>query len=610
MRVEDIFEFIDNVLGLKRLSNIIVLLTSSILVFSASLYILCMATRRQVGIEHAVEDNRRFKLFIALYACTVLLMVFGLVQSLIEYYISSSLIIALIIYIDILMLTYIWFNGTKEFPFLFLFFTSSLLFTHFFSSKAVLNGVDSTETMADTLQIYYEGSFRFSRHAGWYDWAPVDAIMKIFLLNILGVSDPYDPTVTTLMYSALSISILTYIFAFVKNFRGNFIKNSIIAILLLVVHPYSLLVGMSTPPTNFSLVFSLFAIMLASRIIYNIGSSATNRVLILLFIIFAAQAVLAHLKSIIIPIYLLTFSIYLKMSRMNDKPVKYIGFLVLISIVLFLLKSVYPPVLSGILGLVNVIVEGITTFLFGGWSRDIIVYQGGPPPPKSTLFSFAAFPGFMTAIFFIEFIRVYKGEKGDMFSVLVLSVVLILSLVAVVTNLVKPQSRYLGYPSIVLGSFQCLIYLSRMPIHSKWKYALVIMLGIMCLTSIFSPNAMVEHYNVFTGGRRPRVENFVLSSYLLNNVDPEYVVKVFYKLEKARLNLYFTPDILYYGHPYHHINILLVEKFLISGLIDARSYWDFTGEKSFAKYAGSIVMLDALNESIVFNGWKWVMTWK
>ena len=132
----------------------------------------------------------------------------------------------------------------------------------------------------------------------------------------------------------------------------------------------------------------------------------------------------------------------------------------------------------------------------------------------------------------------------------------------------------------------------------------------MCLSSILSPNAMIEHYNVFTGGRWPREENFILSRYLLDHVDPEYVIRVFHGLDRAKLYLYFTPDILYYGHPYHHIEVLITEKFLIPGLINARSYWDFYGGRLFVRYAGYIDPVKISEGSTIFTGWKWVIVWE
>jgi len=131
----------------------------------------------------------------------------------------------------------------------------------------------------------------------------------------------------------------------------------------------------------------------------------------------------------------------------------------------------------------------------------------------------------------------------------------------------------------------------------------------MCLSSVLSPNAMIEQYNVFTGGRWPREENFVLSRFLIDHVSLEYVAKVFNGWERARLNLYFAHDISYYGYPYHHINVLLTERLLIPRLIDARSYWDFVG-RLFVNYSGFVDSIDVSSEDIIFSGWRWVMTWR
>jgi hypothetical protein len=121
---------------------------------------------------------------------------------------------------------------------------------------------------------------------------------------------------------------------------------------------------------------------------------------------------------------------------------------------------------------------------------------------------------------------------------------------------------------------------------------------------------MIEQYKIFTGGRWPRIENFILSRYLIYNVDIEYVINVFYGREEAKLYLYFAPGISYYGYPFHHINVLLTERFLIPGVINTRSYWDFFGGRLFVKYASYINYTKIMNECIVFNGWKWIMTWE
>jgi hypothetical protein len=128
------------------------------------------------------------------------------------------------------------------------------------------------------------------------------------------------------------------------------------------------------------------------------------------------------------------------------------------------------------------------------------------------------------------------------------------------------------------------------------------------LFTLFSPNTLIEQYNIFTGGRWARIENFILSKIVVYNVDQHYVEDTYYGVIKTMLYVYFYPDILYYGHPYHQIDVLFTQRFLIPGIINVRSYWDVYN-RYFIAYGGYLnnSMVGASN--IVINGWKWVVTW-
>jgi len=618
MHVEDLFRFIDKILGLNRISNIAVLIVSAVIAFFLTLLIL-----HKVRHEYSnnIEQNTfsyRNAVFIvsAMYLWTAILMIIGMSSSVYRYKVDIVLILGLAIYVCTLVFTIILpltlLKRSRHLSFTLLFTVSTLLYVLFFSSKVLLNGVEANETTVDTLQIYYEGYWRFSRHASWYDLAPIDAVVKVFLLHVLGINNPYDAVITTLMYGTLSFSMVTFMFEFTKNLFSDSIKGWSIVILLMSIHPYALLIDMSTPPTNFSLVFSILAIMIISKSIYM--NARTNYATLISFTIFIASAMLAHPIAIMIPAYLLAAS--LAISTYNPAKIRINNVIyssTMISVILFLTKLVFTGVVLGARGLIDAILKGLTVFLSVEQPIDVMAYEGSPnPPPKSTLFSFAGFIGFVSAIFLIELIKLMMGRKGDKTTVFVMGTSLLLIVAGAITNMISSSSRYLAVPGIALGSFQSIIYLSNIiknSSYSKWKNILAMMIGTMCLASVLSPNAMIEEYNIFTGGRWPRIENFILSHYLVYHVDPRYVANVFYGWEKAKLNLYFAQDILYYGHPYHHIDVLLTERFLIPGIINARSYWDFSGGRLFLKYAGYIDYTKIINESVIFNGWKWIMTW-
>jgi hypothetical protein len=618
MHVEDLFRFIDKILGLNRISNIAVLIVSAIVVFSLTLLILHKIRREYSNNikQNTFSYRDATPIVSAMYLWATILMIIGISSSVYWYKVDIVLILGLTIYVCSLIFTIIFshalFKGSRHYPLTLLFTVSTFLYALFFSSKVLLNGVEASETTVDTLQIYYEGYWRFSRHASWYDLAPVDAIIKVFLLYVLGVNNPFDAVITTLMYGTLAFSIIIFLFGFAKNLFSDPIKGWSAVILLMSIHPYALLIGMSTPPTNFSLVFSTFAVMVISRSIYM--NARTSYATLMSFVIFAISAMLAHPMAIAIPAYLLTISLVISIYN----PVKAgssntIYLPALISMILFLVKLVFTGVSLGAKTLVDILLKGLMTLLFIEKPVDIIAYEGSPNlPPKSTLFSFAGFIGFISATFLTELIKLVRRRNADKITVFVMGTSLLLILAGVITNLITSFSRYLAVPGIVLGSFQSIIYLGSIiknTLHPKWRNILVTMLGIMCLASILSPNAMIEEYNIFTGGRWPRIENFILSHYLVYHVDPRYVANVFYGWEKAKLNLYFAQDILYYGYPYHHINVLLTERFLIPGIINARSYWDFSGGRLFVKYAGYINYTKIIDESMIFNGWKWFMTW-
>jgi hypothetical protein len=618
MYVEDLFRFIDRILGLDGIPNIIMLVVSASIIFFLTLLILHKIKHEYFNYIKQNTSLYRHDVFVVLtmYLWAVLLMIAGVNSSVYWYKIDTVLILGLVIYIYSLVFTVILtptlLKRSRRFILTLLFMVSTFLYVFFFSSKVLLNGVEATETTVDTLQIYYEGHWIFSRHASWYDMAPVDAIVKVFLLLVLGINNPFDAVITTLMYSALSFSLVIYAFVFAKNLFTDSIKGWSIIILIMSIHPYALLIGMSTPPTNFSLVLSVFAIIHISKYIYV--TARTDYATLISFTIFTASATLAHPMAIMVPAYLLAVSLAISTYTSAKKRISSVIYSsAIISLIIFLIKLAYTGVSLGATVIIDILLKGLIMLLFIEQPIDIVTYEGSPnPPPKSTLFSYAGFIGFISAIFLIELIKLIIRRKGDKVTVFVMGTSLLLIVAGIVTNIITSYSRYLAIPGIVLSSFQSIIYLSNIiknSLYSKWKDMLVIMLGIMCLASILSPNAMIEQYNVFTGGRWPRIENFILSHYFVYHVDPGYVANVFYRLEEAKLNLYFTQDILYYGHPYHHINVLLTERFLIPGTINARSYWDFSGKRLFVEYAGYIDYTKVISESVVFNGWKWIATW-
>ncbi|MEM3804701.1 MAG: hypothetical protein QXV08_01325 [Desulfurococcus sp.] len=612
MHVEDIFKALDNLLGLTNTPVIIILMLSFAVFFFTSFLLLWLGRVKDEKLRDFKNGakTRRGHWLNNLVLLSIVVLVIGYVQSIVLLSVSWLLVAGLVLSaITLVLISADGSNYVSVEKLLILI----ILFAAVFSSHVIINGVEGGETTTDTLQIYIKGYFRFSRHAGWYDLAPVDAIVKNFVLYSAGVNNPYDPLTTTIIFTALGISVIIYLLTYVKTLRGNGVFDYFaLAVILMAVNPYSLLIGMSSPPTNFSLVFSLLAVLVIAR---HVATSAPidYRTLILVAIL-AVSATLAHPKAIMILLYvssILVTRLFVHRGRGDDLTRRLISLLIIV-LVIYSLKALYTATAEGLKGVVDMILNGLTDLLFGMEFRDVNVYLGSSmPPPRSTLVSFATFPAFLSAVFLVELLRFLRRGDADADTIVVTFVVLLASFFALVTNIVYSASRYLGYPALVLGGFQTLTYLMHAKIRPTYKKTIIILLGVMCILSILSPNSLIEQYNVFTGGRWARVENFILTRELFEMLDYSYVASVFNGFEEAKLTLYLPQDILLYGHPYHHVECLIVERILIPGIVNARSYWDFySGNRMFlrSEYLDSPNQL--ANTSIIFSGWKWVLAWK
>jgi len=435
-------------------------------------------------------------------------------------------------------------------------------------------------------------------------------------MNILGVDYPYDPLTTTLMYIALAISFVVGLLAAVEKMGFKGLNSYALAILLSISNAYTLLLGMSTPPTNFSLVFCMLAVFLITGIVYDSGGVRNVKgSFATIFTLLTVAAVLAHPMAIIIPSYTLGILLYLTASRERDsQKAKLLFLLLLISFSVFSLKAVYTGLREGLAVTIRLMMAAFAELLLMGAHRDVQVFSGSPvAPPKSVLITYTALPALLGAIFTVELVKKLRRRTidTDYLTLFTIPIPLLFIFIGFVITLVVPYSRYTAVPAITLGAFLASIYLLRLRVYRSRnleKLLLAILVGLMALVSVLSPNALIEQYNLFTGGRWPRVENFILSKYVFDHVDVHYVTATFTGTEKAKLHLYFASDILLYGHPAHHISVLIVERLLIPGIIHARSYWDFVS-RHFLAYEWYYDELDMHKENIVFNGWKWMITW-
>jgi len=612
MRVEELFRMVDSIIGLNEISNLIVIPVSAILVFVLSLG-LFLSINKHNKVQQ--KENLRVKdyyLILLLLTTSLAFLLYGLIESISQLTITNVLIVGFLIYIA--TLTYIFLVSSinkQSFSILFLFYLSTLLFVTPFSSKPLINGVDTIEATTDVLQIWYDKHFSFSRHAGWYDFAPVNAITKNFLLNILGINSPYDPSITSMIYISLSISYILALFAFLERMCCKNLKYYALAVLCSASNSYAILLNMSGPPVNYSLTLGMISVFLVTIMIYKNDVEYTHR-LYIPFSLITLTSILAHPTGILIPLYIMSAIFYLFINKRYKA--KELFYLLLISFLMIALKALYTGLNEGLSTLLNILLTAFRELLSGDLRSDIKVFYGSPEaPPKSILVSYVALPAMLTAILIVETIKkLRKNSRVNTFILFIISVIIPLIFIGFIINLVISYSRYFAVSAIALGGFVMLLYMSEfknIKFYKLEKTLFIVLIFLGVLISVLSPNALTEQYNLFTGGRWPRIENFILAKFLFDHIDLNYVTAVFYGVEKPKLTLYLSNDILLYGHPYHQIECLIVERLLIPGIINTRSYWDFYWGRLFLTYKIGYEF-DALSENVILNAWKWVAAWK
>lgn len=613
--IEKIFYSIDNLLSLNKFSVFDILVVSYIFTFIVSLIILYKIISIFFEESNIIQKRKELSLIILTsYVVTLIFMIFGFAASFYELTVDILFILGLIMFVISINLHLIYMLIFKENPpyerlLILLLWNLVYLILFFYSAKPLLNGIDATETTTDTLQIYIAGHWAFSRHAGWYDLAPVDSIIKVYLLHVTGINNPYDPVTTSLVFFASALALFVFLVAFFKKFFYKTFYAHIIAILTLSIHPYSPITQLSVPPVNLALQFSMFTLLIITNTIFNNQKNLLPTFLV--YSIFVFSAILAHPISIIVPIYIF-LAIISFMSIKNLLLIRSLFNYFIIFLILFLVKLAFTAMLPGVITFSVLLSKALEFILNLKFKTDIVAYQGSPNlPPLSTFFSFTAFIGFISAVVVVEIFRAYKYKNYNKIVLLNLLFSLIFTGLSFALNQILSFSRYLAIPAITLSSFISMIYISyliSLPSNSVWKYMLFFLISITALLTLFSPNAIIEQYNIFTGGRWARIENFILSKIIVYNVDQHYVENTYYGTNKTMLYIYFYTDILYYGHPYHQIDVLFVERFLIPGIINAKSYWD-AYNRYFITYGGYLhnSMIGAQN--IVLNGWKWIVVW-
>ncbi|MEM1895213.1 MAG: hypothetical protein QW811_06030 [Acidilobaceae archaeon] len=574
--MEDLLRRIDYMLGLSSIDSLFWLLFVAVVFFISILLSEFFNSRDTLPLRTRYD----------IYVLTLLLAVFSslftlcsfIISYLSGYYYNIYVVLGLIAQIISLCILAILKPDSDMSSMLgytrrFILHLSTIIIIFLVSGRWLIRGVDAEETSADTLNIYYNGNFQYSRHAGWYDLAPVDSIIKVFLLRINGNSDPFSSFETFLISFTSGVFLYLLVYVYVKS------KHSLTHLLplipaILMLHPYSFLPGLYVTPANISVALALASLIVLLYFTQN-NSRANLISSRILFTTLFITSLLAHPFAISVLIFIAIYILakyYDGSLRMNDI------LIFAIALTLWLAKAVHTATLYGIVSIWNTILHGI----FNIWEREsIIAFRniGYSSLPKISLASFSASLGIIGGIAVLMIFYIIRRHTSNS-KWLNLSIIFFVGL----TGLVSLLGSLGGYSRYVLVPFASLFFLVIL-LNGEARnisYTLKALITIAAILVILSPNFMPDQYYSFMAAKFSDRMMFEISESLFEKLDPAFVVSRFQSTSYMKLYIAQESEFIR--------NMggagLIVDKLILSGIVEVKSYWDFVGRGPFDAIEG------------------------
>ena len=492
-----------------------------------------------------------------------------------SHFYSSYVVLGLIIQLFgsfILACSWQFFEATRKLELVkkLLMHSNAIVIIFILAAKWLIRGIDAQETSADTLNIFFNGNFEHSMHAGWYDLAPVDSIIKVVLLHIAGNNNPYSPLETFLISFLSGLSVYFIVYNYMKGKRSLSPLLPLIPALLMI-HPYAFLSGVYVPPTN---IASALAIASIVKFLEFLKTQSYSLPLVagLLF----TTSVLAHPFSLTALMFV-GLTLLSRYMSVKSLPRQEVLFFVSITTI-WVAKTIYTAALYGITSVYNAVING----LFLITEREEFLNPrnlGYLALPKLALASYSASLGIVGGVsirhLFYAIRKRINPRWYSLWIILFAGVTGLLSLLGALGG----YSRYLVVPSASLFFMPIMFHFEAKGRPSRYFLALITISAI--LTSL-TPTIIADQYSFPTVAKLSDETMLTIARSIFDRLDPGFIVDRFYgssemKLYTVRESRFFRM----YGEPG-----LIVEKIILRGIVKAKSYWDFVGRGPFDAFDG------------------------
>jgi len=471
-----------------------------------------------------------------------------------------------------------------------------VLLVVFFGSRPLINGVEEQETTSDTINIYMNGFFRWSIHGGHYDLAPVDSIVKVFLLRVTGINNIFDPATASMIYIAHGLTYILLLYAFLRSIHPD--KNTILPLvgLALSLYPYSAMVGLSAPPAPLSQLMGSISLLNILKILVTGRFAVADVVAALLTLTYSVLAHPSALGLLLLTVMLAAAPSINRNSRRAVLLVALVGFTVYFS------KVLYTAFAQGFVSYLTILwsyivsalsrEEALTTFT----TRNV----GFSGLPRICLTAFAVFPAVLAGYTLPILLRALRERKISTTDFILIAAAILYGAFLLASFLTGvggvSQSRALFNGVQPYAEIALIVH--AVIARQRSVRSLAALLLVASLATLITPNAAPLNYTIPMA--KPATENDHIVAYtFFRLLDKETFLAFYNNPEYGRIIAEQVESLYSYGLG----STQAVTYFYIAPrIVDARSYWD---PRIMAIFRAPSNASDYV-ESTVFSAWVYV----
>jgi len=441
-----------------------------------------------------------------------------------------------------------------------------------FGSRHLINGVEEQETTSDMINIVINGYFRWSIHGSHYDLAPLDVILKVVLSYI--TSDTiFSPTLASIMYTCYGLAAFLLVYILARTITSNSNYALAVTLLAMLSYPYSPLIGLSIPSAPHAHLLAVAALTLAMRSLLGHRIFTFSDYFAAMLLILAS--LLMHPSSLGLALYLALITAWLVYRKSFAKH-NYILFLLILSLMIYFMKSMYTAFVAGFTNYIQVLWNYIVNAFREKETTTIVTRNPGYSAlPRICLTGFATLLGYLAGLALPLMIKVLRGKQLDVVEQLFIVTLIFYGAFALASLLTGlggvSQSRIVLNGAQPYVELALILYLSMlMPKQSK-SYILI-PLALSVLATLISPNAIPQNYTIPMAAKTATIDDHIVAYSFAELIDRHYFVQLYNTCGAiGRITAFQERGDVSYGLG---STMATVYYFIAPKVVTAKSYWD------------------------------------